>query len=63
MIDPTLALGIATFLAWAGLELWFVAHGQTTISGRVQGLFRTWPTLGMLSGLVVGLLLAHFFFP
>ncbi len=31
------------------------------MSGRVRDLFYTYPPIGMLAGLVVGLLLGHFF--
>ena len=57
----TLALFLATVVAWLGLELYFVFTKQPTISERVRDLYRQWPALGLLSGLVIGLLLGHFF--
>lgn len=59
----TLVLGIVTVLAWFALEFWRVLHHEASISQQVQGLFRVWPTVGMLFGLIGGLLLGHWFFP
>ena len=59
----TLTLFIITVAAWLALELWFVLRGQQSISGRIRDVFVRWPTLGMLTGLVVGILLGHLFFP
>lgn len=57
----TLILFLATVVAWFGLEFWRILRGDKSISEQVWDLYRRWPTLGMLSGLGVGLLLAHFF--
>lgn len=57
----TVALFLATVVAWLALELWFVYTHRPTISERVRDLYRRWPPLGLLSGLVVGLLLGHLF--
>ena len=58
----TLALFVLTVVAWFGLEFWFVLRGKPSISGRIWAVYHQWPPLGMLTGLVVGMLLAHFFF-
>ncbi len=57
----TLALFLASAAAWIALELYYILSGQATISTQVRTLFRSYPPLGMLAGLAVGLLLAHFF--
>ena len=59
----TFILFLVSVVAWFSLEFWRVLRGDTSISQQIQGLFRQWPTLGMLGGLTVGLLLGHFFFP
>jgi hypothetical protein len=59
----TLILGIVTVLAWFALEFWRVLRGESSISQQIQGLYKVWPTVGMLFGLITGLLLAHWFFP
>ena len=58
----TFALFIATVVAWFALEFFFVFRGQPTISERIRNLYAQWPSLGMLAGLAVGLLMGHFFF-
>lgn len=58
----TLILFILTVLAWFGLEFWRVLRGDKSISEQVWDLYARWPALGMFSGLVVGILLGHFFF-
>jgi hypothetical protein len=58
----TFALFIITVLAWFALEFWRVLRGKPSISEQVWDLYARWPALGMLSGLVVGILLGHFFF-
>lgn len=59
-MDTLILFGI-TVVAWVGLEFWRVLRGDKSISEQVWDLYRIWPPLGMLSGLGVGLLLAHFF--
>lgn len=58
----TLVLLIVTIAAWFALEFFYVLNGQPSISEQVWILYAQWPALGMFSGLVVGLLLGHFFF-
>lgn len=58
----TFFLFIITVVAWFGLEFWRVGRGDKSISEQIWDLYRRWPTLGMLAGLVVGLLMGHFFF-
>jgi hypothetical protein len=54
------ALVFLAFLAALFLiELWYVAHHQQTISEHVQALFRAWPAIGFVVGVVVGWLGAH----
>ena len=55
-------LFVLTVLAWIGLEAYFIANGRPTISARVRALYFADPDTGVLTGLVVGLLFAHFFF-
>jgi len=57
-----LLLSVVTIAAWFALEFWYVLRGKPSISGRVWSLNQRWPALGMLAGLIVGLLMAHFFF-
>jgi hypothetical protein len=57
----TVILFFATVVAWLALELYFVYRGQPTISERVRLLYGRFPALGLLAGLVIGLLLGHFF--
>ena len=58
----TLVLFLVTVVAWFALEFYFVLNHRASISGRVWALAQRWPPIGMLTGLVVGILLAHFFF-
>ena len=57
----TLALLGLTIVAWVALEFWYVLRGKPSISARVWAVYAQWPPLGMLTGLVVGLLLGHWF--
>ncbi len=58
----TLTLFVITVLAWVILEFYFVfVRHEASISGRIWEAATQWPPLGMLTGLVVGLLLGHFF--
>jgi len=59
LATPVLAAG--TLAAWVGLEIFYVQTGKPTISTQIVRLYRQWPTFGMLWGLVVGLLLGHWF--
>lgn len=58
----TFVLFLVTVVAWFALEFWRILRGDTSISQQIWELQKRWPTLGMLSGLVTGILLAHFFF-
>ena len=58
----TLVLFFITVIAWFALEFWRVLRGDISISQQVWNLYKAWPPLGMLSGLVTGILLSHFFF-
>lgn len=59
----TLVLFLICAVAWLLLEFYFVfVRHSASISGRIWEAAREWPPLGMLTGLVVGLLLGHFFF-
>ncbi len=60
-VDPAFVLFVVSVVAWLALEAFFLFTGQATISGRIRDLFSTYPPLGMLAGLIVGLLLGHFF--
>ena len=43
------------------IEIWYVRHHELTISEHVQGLFRSWPAIGAIVGVVCGWFLCHFF--
>lgn len=58
----TLVLLAATIVSWFALEFFYVLNGQPSISEQVWILYAQWPALGMFGGLIVGLLLGHFFF-
>lgn len=58
----TLVLFLVTVVAWFALEFWRLLHHQDSISTQIEKLNAVWPTLGMLTGLVAGLLLGHWFF-
>ena len=59
----TFWLFVITVVAWFVLEFWRVLRGQASISSQIRALYDQWPPLGMLTGLIVGLLLGHCFFP
>jgi hypothetical protein len=61
-MSPVLILLILTALAWISLEAWLLMHGEASISGRIWAANKRWPPLSMFTGLIVGLLLGHFFF-
>ncbi len=61
LFDPALILFVVCVVAWLALEAFLLATGQATVSRRGRDLFYTYPPIGMLAGLVVGLLLGHFF--
>jgi len=58
----TLVLAIVSLVAWTALEFFYVLNGLPSISEQIWRLYAQWPPIGMLSGLIVGLLLGHFFF-
>jgi hypothetical protein len=58
----TVALFLATCLAWLGLEGWLVATSRPTISARIRAMYFADPDTGAFATLVTGLLLGHFFF-
>ncbi len=60
-MDPALALFLTTVVAWIVLELSLILQGKATVSARVQRLYQSYPSIGVLAALVVGLLVAHFF--
>jgi hypothetical protein len=43
------------------IEIWYVRHHELTISEHVQGLFRSFPAIGFIVGVVVGWFGCHFF--
>ena len=43
------------------IEIYYVRTHQLTISEHVQGLFRIWPAIGFIVGVVVGWFGCHFF--
>ena len=57
----TLVLAIITLVVWLVLEFALVLTGQPSISTQIVNLFEQWPPFGMLFGLVVGLLMGHWF--
>lgn len=58
----TLVLFGVTILAWVALQMFYVLNGMPTISQQIWSLYAAWPPLGFLVGLVVGVLLGHWFF-
>ena len=60
-MSPELIVLLAGIVILCGIETWYIASNQKTISERVRDLFRLYPPFGFLVGLVSGLLLGHFF--
>lgn len=58
----TLILFLVTLIAWFALEFWRVLHHEASISDQIRMLDKSWHALAMLAGLVVGLLMGHWFF-
>lgn len=54
------SLGLFAFCSLA-YEFWALAKGKPTISQGVWYLYKKYPPFGFLVGLLIGLLLAHFF--
>ena len=61
-LGPVFFLFVITVVAWTALEFWLLSHGKRSISGRIWQTGRDWPPLLLFTGLVIGILLAHFFF-
>jgi peptidoglycan/LPS O-acetylase OafA/YrhL len=58
---PTFVLLVATFIAWAALEVWYVLHHQPTITEQTRALDAYWPTFGRAAMLIIGVLVGHLF--
>ena len=43
------------------IEIWYARHHQQTISEHVQWLFRVFPAIGFIVGVIVGWFGAHWF--
>ena len=56
-----LVVFLAAVLLLLGYEFYALRTNRLTISEYVWAAFRAWPFLGVLTGLVVGSLLTHFF--
>lgn len=55
-------IALALFVvALFAIEIYYVRHHQLTISEHVQGLFRSFPAIGFIVGVVVGWFGCHFF--
>jgi hypothetical protein len=61
-MGPVLILFLITAIVWFALEFYLVGKGKGSISGRIWQANKDWPALGWLTGLVVGVLMGHFFF-
>jgi hypothetical protein len=58
-----LILFIITLVAWLILQAIRIFSGRLPISAEIQNLFLRYPPFGFLVGLVLGLLLGHWFWP
>ena len=56
-----LALLGAFVIGLFAIEIYYVRSHQLTISEHVQGLFRVWPAIGFIVGVIVGWFGCHFF--
>ena len=52
---------IAVILFYLAYEFWALLTGRKLITTHVREIYRAYPPMGMLVGLIVGLLLGHFF--
>lgn len=56
-----LALGIIAVFLFAVIEGYYIHTGRATISQHIRDAYLRYPPFALLVGLVVGLLLGHFF--
>jgi len=59
MVLGVVTIGVVFF--YLGFESFALATGRELITTKVRRAYRAYPPWGMLSGLITGLLLAHFF--
>ncbi len=60
-MSPELVVTILMSVAYIGIELYYVATGQATITARTRLLVARYPTVGAFICLVLGLLIGHLF--
>lgn len=61
-MEVTLATMIViAIVVFGAFEFYLIWQGKPTISSMIRKWFSHYPPLGMLVGLIVGLLLGHFF--
>ena len=58
---PELIVLALFVIAMFVIEIWYVRHNQLTISEHVQGMFRSFPAIGFIVGVIVGWFGCHFF--
>ena len=58
---PELIVLAVFIVALFVIEIWYARHHQQTISEHVQWLFRVFPAIGFIVGVIVGWLGCHFF--
>lgn len=52
---------VAVIFFYLAYEFWALLTGRKPITTQVRETYRAYPPMGMLVGLIVGLLLGHFF--
>ena len=52
---------VAIIFFYLAYEFWAILTGRKLITTHVREAYRDHPQIGMLVGLIVGLLLSHFF--
>lgn len=52
---------LVTIVGWFVVEFYLIYRNKPTISAEFTSLYRRWPMFAVLMGLVVGLLMGHWF--
>lgn len=58
---PEFILLVLFIVGLFAIEIYYVRHHEQTISEHVQSLFRLWPAIGFIVGVITGWFGAHFF--
>lgn len=56
-----LIVALVAVVAFFAIEIRYIMRGEPTISQHVREAYLSYPAWGFLAGLVLGLLLGHFF--